>query len=266
MRAHNRKLNDDMTVLRNELSECRGQLERSTEVNTSLTAKISELEQANERLENDLMEMNDHTEARSVAPSRFTRAPSTAWGRISPTTSIIGTRAGADAAAENEVNASILPIITQQRDRFKARNTELEGDLKALQAKVQQLQSETQTLQKDNVALYERNRYLASYRTEGQTTGRDTVINMSGSSGGTKQSGLMDRYASKYEESVSPFESFRQRVTYTMATWLSQGANTVFNRSLREPYSRSTRLRKSYTKLPGLYWLQNYAEFSSRST
>lgn len=63
------------------------------------------------------------------------------------------------------------------------------------------------SLQTDNLKLYEKVRYLQSYRDEGiaarQATGFSNVVR------GDEELG---KYQHKYEESMNPFEAFRGRV------------------------------------------------------
>uniref|UniRef100_A0A8C3CV45 Protein CASP n=1 Tax=Cairina moschata TaxID=8855 RepID=A0A8C3CV45_CAIMO len=58
---------------------------------------------------------------------------------------------------------SLLSIISSQRERFRARNQELEGENRMMQHTVQALQSELDNLRADNIKLYEKIKFLQSY-------------------------------------------------------------------------------------------------------
>lgn len=83
------------------------------------------------------------------------------------------------------------------------------------------LRSEIKSLQTDNLKLYEKVRYVNSYR-----DGPNSVAGPSGTSNmGNGSSGMlggvmagrrdeeMGRYKDKYEESMNPFEAFKGRVS-----------------------------------------------------
>uniref|UniRef100_A0A803VZD6 Protein CASP n=1 Tax=Ficedula albicollis TaxID=59894 RepID=A0A803VZD6_FICAL len=58
---------------------------------------------------------------------------------------------------------SLLSIISSQRERFRAKNQELEGENRMLQHTVHALQSELDNLRADNIKLYEKIKFLQSY-------------------------------------------------------------------------------------------------------
>lgn len=116
---------------------------------------------------------------------------------------------------------SILPIITSQRDRFRARNAELEEELRKQFETISELRTEVKTLQSDNLSLYEKMRYLQAYGTNSapQTFrgpgGGSRIVNVSArnDTGSYPPSDLRgeDKYRDKYEAAMNPFEQFRGR-------------------------------------------------------
>ncbi|GAB0198149.1 protein CASP [Grus japonensis] len=155
---------------------------------------------------------------------------------------------------------SLLSIISSQRERFRARNQELEGDQslpqpvgvaliegqvqtpgtvqacsagwrgiwlgenRMMQHTVHALQSELDNLRADNIKLYEKIKFLQSYPGRG------------GSRDDTEQ-----RYSSQYEERLDPFSSFsrkeRQRRYLSLSPWdkatLSMGRLILSNKTAR---------------------------------
>ncbi|KAI4877585.1 hypothetical protein NFI96_011427 [Prochilodus magdalenae] len=101
---------------------------------------------------------------------------------------------------------SLLSIISSQRERFRARNQELEAESRSLQQTMQALRSELDSLRADNIKLYEKIKFLQSYPTR---------------SGGTDDTVM--RYSSQYEERLDPFASFskkeRQRRYQSLSPW-----------------------------------------------
>lgn len=159
--------------------------------------------------------MNDHATAYAgsvVASTRYTfRAPT--HRPASPTSSIIGSRDDMFQKAGTP-ETSILPIITQQRDRFRARNAELEEDLRKQLTLISSLRGDIQTLQKDNLGLYEKVRYLQHYTKNTAANGDVNALEEGeGASGSARPGAGFERYRNAYEESITPFEAFRGKVT-----------------------------------------------------
>lgn len=106
----------------------------------------------------------------------------------------------------SSAETSILPIITSQRDRFRQRNGELEEELRRQFETISELRNEIKALQADSLKLYEKVRYLQSYRDEAGPSSRVTYA----APGRDEELG---KYQNKYEESMNPFEAFRGRVS-----------------------------------------------------
>ncbi|XP_070087791.1 homeobox protein cut-like 1 isoform X10 [Equus przewalskii] len=119
---------------------------------------------------------------------------------------------------------SLLSIISSQRERFRARNQELEAENRLAQHTIQALQSELDSLRADNIKLFEKIKFLQSYPGRG------------GSSDDTEL-----RYSSQYEERLDPFSSFskreRQRKYLSLSPWdkatLSMGRLVLSNKMAR---------------------------------
>ncbi|KAL4647658.1 protein CASP isoform X4 [Arapaima gigas] len=119
---------------------------------------------------------------------------------------------------------SLLSIISSQRERFRARNQELEAESRSLQQTMQALQTELDSLRADNIKLYEKIKFLQSY--PGRAGGSDDTVK---------------RYSSQYEERLDPFASFskreRQRKYLSLSPWdkatLSMGRVILSNKMAR---------------------------------
>lgn len=134
-------------------------------------------------------------------------------------------------------SSSLLPILTSQRDRFRLRNSELEEELRKQSSIIRDLRDEIKRLGTDNLSLYEKVRYLSSYREEisnPMSAGVDGFRSIkvengirareyppskspSGAGGG---GGVEDGYRERYEQSMNPFEAFRGRVSSSLSVSL----------------------------------------------
>ncbi|KAK9462643.1 CASP C terminal-domain-containing protein [Lipomyces oligophaga] len=134
----------------------------------------------------------DHDLEGNVSPSHSgTVTPGGNGGLLVP---------GGRSLEQHMADATILPIITQQRDRFRARNSELEQELRTEYARITELQNQLEALQKDNIGLFEKIRYLSTYR------GASANLADIGRAGEGSR-----RYEQEYEEQISPFARFRGR-------------------------------------------------------
>ncbi|XP_063305976.1 protein CASP isoform X1 [Pelobates fuscus] len=119
---------------------------------------------------------------------------------------------------------SLLSIISSQRERFRARNQELEAENRMMHHTMRALQSELDNLRADNIKLYEKIKFLQSYPGRGGKSD-DTEL----------------RYSSQYEERLDPFASFsrkeRQRKYLSLSPWdkatLSMGKLILSNKVAR---------------------------------
>lgn len=220
--GHQNKI-DSMLIERNksltqQLAEHRAQhddlnnkvvtLEQQLEVSSQ---EITNLRTLNEKLENDLADLQDmggkfNDNASLISGiSRMTR-PNVRSGSI-----VSGQPGNTGLGIISEDSSSILPIITKQRDRFREKNNELEEELRKQYNLVNDLKRQTNSLKKDNEELYERTRYLASFQTPG-------TRNLTTTSSGRKLLNPRPNvdlesnpYQKSYESKLHPIEQFRMR-------------------------------------------------------
>lgn len=222
--SRNKKLSDELTVLRVSHQDLQSRLEDLQEELSRTNAELEKSQNLNHKLEEDLENMqaegvNAFPSGASVAGTYVTRAQ-TRKGRLSPTSSIISGIDPRSAPGEREPmggGSGILPMVTAQRDRFKKKNTELENELAETHRTVQQLRQEVAALQKDNLSLYEKTRYVSTYNRGGATSTSSSAYSSNPnpstvSMGGSGNPGIsMDRYRKAYESNISPFAAFRGR-------------------------------------------------------
>ncbi|KAF7554487.1 hypothetical protein G7046_g6815 [Stylonectria norvegica] len=223
--ARNKKLGDELTILRVSHQDLQSRLEDIQEELSRTNAELERSQNLNDKLENDLENLqaegaNAFPSGASVAGTYVTRAVGRNKGRISPTSSIISgidPRMSAGDRESGMVGAGILPMVTSQRDRFKKKNAELEHELSGTHRTVTQLRQEVAALQKDNLNLYEKTRYVSTYNRGGATATSSSAYatNPNPSTvaiGETGNPGIaLDRYRKAYESNISPFAAFRGR-------------------------------------------------------
>ncbi|KAF9930662.1 hypothetical protein FBU30_000202 [Linnemannia zychae] len=152
----------------------------------------------------------------------------------------VGSGIGTPGVGASSADSSILPIVTSQRDRFRQRNSELEEQLREQSEQISNLKNETSQLQRDNLKLYEKIKYMQSYKDDSSGYGvgagytaaaPSTVIDYTSPFRNNNTSGVVgrqykkddgddmqmqsldptDRYRNMYEESMNPFEAFHKK-------------------------------------------------------
>ncbi|KAL7959221.1 CASP C terminal domain-containing protein [Trichoderma compactum] len=252
--ARNKKLNDELTILRVSHQDLQRRLEDLQEELSRTNAELEKAQNLNEKLESDLENLqaegaNAFPSGASVAGTYITRAQGRK-GRISPTSSIISGIDPRTTLGEREPmggGSGILPMVTAQRDRFKKRNAQLEQELSESHRAVQQLRQEVTALQKDNLNLYEKTRYVSTYSRGGATTSSSSAYatNPNPSTvtiGGTGNPGMeLDRYRKAYESNISPFAAFRGRESARAYRRMSLPERVVYSITRMVLASRTSR-------------------------
>lgn len=254
--GRNKKLGDELTVLRVSHQDLQTRLEDLQEDMSKTNAELERSQNLNDKLEKDLEQMhsegaNAFPSGASVAGTYVTRAQTRRGGRISPTSSIISgidPRGGGIGEREPMGGGSgILPMVTAQRDRFKQKNAQLEQEVSESHRTVQQLRQEVAALQKDNLNLYEKTRYISTYNRSGATSSSATAYggNPNPSTvaiGSTGTPGMaMDRYRAAYESNISPFAAFRGRESARAYQGMSIPERAVYSITRMVLASRSSR-------------------------
>ena len=257
--ARNKKLSNELAVLRVSHQDLQQQLESMQEAMSNTHSELERVQNLNATLETDLVKVQQEasnafpSSAMSVAGTYTSRYPSSSYnansfpsrkGRVSPTSSIISGfdpqsthRNTLDAIRAGEPvggGSGIMPMIQAQRDRFKQKNTQLEEELSKQYNTVSSLRQEIASLQKDNLNLYEKSRYVSTYSRGAPSSSasayaqppQSTAISVSAET----PSGLsLDRYRSTYEANLSPFAAFRGRESTRAYKRMSLPERVVFS-------------------------------------
>lgn len=253
--ARNKKLSNELTVLRVSHQDLQSRLESMQEVFSNSNMELEKARNLAATLENDLLRAQQEASnafdpsAMSVAGTYTSRYPKSSYaasrrgGGTSPTSSIIsgfdshgGSPRTLDALRAGEPvggGSGILPMVTAQRDRFKKKISELETELQKQYQTVSSLRSEIASLQKDNLNLYEKTRYVSTYSRGHPTTSSSAYSSSPNPStiqvSSDTPSGLsLDRYRSAYEQNLSPFAAFKGRESARALNRMSLPERVVF--------------------------------------
>ncbi|XP_010617238.1 protein CASP isoform X2 [Fukomys damarensis] len=215
----NRSLQSENAALRISNSDLSGRCAELQVHVTEAMAMTAEQRELIARLEQDLstiqsIQRPDAEGAAEKIPEPIKEATALFYGPVA---------AASGSLPEGQVD-SLLSIISSQRERFRARNQELEAESRLAQHTIQALQGELDSLRADNIKLFEKIKFLQNYPGRG------------GSSDDTEQ-----RYSSQYEERLDPFSSFskreRQRKYLSLSPWdkatLSMGRLVLSNKMAR---------------------------------
>lgn len=172
----NKKLSNELIEHRNREEELVKRLNHMQVQVDGSAAEIERVSKLNHKLEYDLTQLQGDSN----------------W----ETGSTISAFSNALTAPKASEKSSILPIVTQQRDRFRTRNKELEQDLKNLKAQLNDQKSKVDSVNADNKDLYQRIRYLSSHNSQ-PAQARDPE----------------NKYKENYEMELHPIEQFRQSET-----------------------------------------------------
>jgi len=251
--ARNKKLSNELTVLRVSHQDLQTRLAQLQENMSVTNMELEKSRNLTATLENDLTKVQQEAanafDTMSVAGTRTSRHPRSTYGtqrgrNISPTSSIISGMEGPRYATETTLEAAalgqpvgggsgMLPMIIAQRDRFKKSNADLSEQLSKEHDIVQSLRNEIASLQKDNLNLYEKSRYISTFNRGGPTsnslgTGLAHNPNSSVVQVDAATPSLDQRYASRYESSLTPFASFRSKESQRAVRRMSYPERVVY--------------------------------------
>lgn len=223
-------------VLTKELAEFRSQHDDLiSKINTlelllsTATADLQKFQQLNQKLEIDMADLQD------ASSNKFNDNASLISGISRMNRGSIKNGSLVSLNSTGEDNSSILPIITKQRDRFREKNNELEEELRKQYNIVNDLKRQTNALKTDNEELYERTRYLASFK-HGNDPSLFQPVETQSFSARTSNRKLLqpkpnmkhdtvdlenDPYQRTYESKLHPIEQFRIREQERISSRLS---------------------------------------------
>ncbi|XP_062504880.1 protein CASP-like [Corticium candelabrum] len=183
----NRNLQSENTALRVTQSGLESRLSVLESGQEDAKKTIEEQRSLIEQLETDLVNVQSFLPVRTEGE-----------GEASPVgvAGILKTQSEPVYATGSGTADSLLPIISSQRERFRARNMELEAETRHHQQVISSLRNEVDTLRSDNVKLYEKIKFLQSYSATSKVRQGDDAVH---------------RYSMEYEEKMDPFSAFSKK-------------------------------------------------------
>jgi homeobox protein cut-like len=212
----NKRILEELTKFRILHGELEASLQCANDDLASTTSELEKHRQLNERLESDLLKIEHHEQGRNGQENGDANPVDAAEDDVLAGLGLeLGlTTKDKDPAVQTKpipftssANTSILPIVTSQRDRFRQRNAELEEELRKQFQIISELRAEIRSLQSDNLKLYEKVRYMQSYRENAHST----LDPLPTSSTIAPSASELNKYSARYEEAMNPFEAFRGR-------------------------------------------------------
>jgi len=212
----NKRILEELTKFRILHGELEASLQRARDDLALTTSELEKHRELNERLESDLLKIEQHGQGRNDQENGDANPVEAGEDDI---LAGLGLELGLTTKDKDPVvqtkpipftssaNTSILPIVTSQRDRFRQRNAELEEELRKQFQIISELRTEIRSLQTDNVKLYEKVRYMQSYRENTHST----LDPLPASSTLAPSASELNKYSARYEEAMNPFEAFRGR-------------------------------------------------------
>ncbi|KAI9511170.1 CASP C terminal-domain-containing protein [Russula earlei] len=210
----NKRILEELTKFRILHGELEASLLRAKDDLASTASELEKHRQLNERLESDLLKIEQHGQGGSGQGNSDNNSVDSADDDDVLAGLGLDKNVNKDSSVQTKAipftssaNTSILPIVTSQRDRFRQRNAELEEELRKQFQIISELRAEIRSLQSDNLKLYEKVRYMQSYRENAHST----LDPLPASSTSAPSAGELSKYSARYEEAMNPFEAFRGR-------------------------------------------------------
>eukprot|EP00173_Palmaria_palmata_P000315 Plantae.Rhodophyta-Palmaria_palmata.ctg11420.p1 GENE.Plantae.Rhodophyta-Palmaria_palmata.ctg11420~~Plantae.Rhodophyta-Palmaria_palmata.ctg11420.p1 ORF type:complete len:197 (-),score=16.64 Plantae.Rhodophyta-Palmaria_palmata.ctg11420:113-682(-) len=153
----------------------------------------------------------------------------------------------------------MLDIIAGQRDRFRSRTLELETENQKVSARLERLTTDKDSLKSDNVRLYEKIRYLQSYKQSasgghigvapstpvlansapGPASSGSVAIGIEDEDGA---GGFLNQYRSMYDEMTNPYALFNRRERHKRISEMSAPERITLRATQRAVSTKSSRL------------------------
>lgn len=218
----NKSLTKELTTYRSSFDDLNSRI-ASLEAELKTTGEeLSKCQQLNYKLENDMADLQE-----AGSSNKFNDNMSL----ISSVTRM--TRPMREDNLTEE--SSILPIITKQRDRFREKNKELEDEIRKQYTIISDLKRQMNSLRSDNEELYERTRYLASFKNNnhnnmftpvasqsfGARTSNRKLLQTTASTSPSVDLERNSAYQESYESKLHPIEQFRMREQERISSRLS---------------------------------------------
>ncbi|XP_057519265.1 protein CASP [Amaranthus tricolor] len=197
----NKKMEHELTQLKVKLSEKTSLLEAAEAKLSEFSAKVDEQQKLIQKLEDDILKGYSSKERRVSFFNDWDLSDSVL---AEPSESTEPKHSSSD-----QDQSSMLKVICNQRDRFRARLRETEEEVRQMKDKIRVLTEELEKTKADNVKLYGKIRYVQDYNHE------KVISRGSKKPSDDLESGLStdveSKYKKIYEDDINPFAAFSKK-------------------------------------------------------
>ncbi|KAH1091584.1 hypothetical protein J1N35_018841 [Gossypium stocksii] len=197
----NKKMEHELTQLKVKLSEKTSLLETAEGKIVELAEKVNEQQKLIQKLEDDILKGYSSKEKKGTLFDDWDLSES-GGNELSENTDQKQVSADQD-------QSSMLKVICNQRDRFRARLRETEEEIRQLKEKIGELTTELEKTKADNVKLYGKIRYVQDYNQEKVISRGSKKYAEDLESGFT--SDVESKYKKIYEDDINPFAAFSKK-------------------------------------------------------
>ncbi|KAB2064862.1 hypothetical protein ERO13_A09G047000v2 [Gossypium hirsutum] len=197
----NKKMEHELTQLKVKLSERTSLLETAEGKIVELAEKVNEQQKLIQKLEDDILKGYSSKEKKGTLFDDWDLSES-GGNELSENTDQKQVSADQD-------QSSMLKVICNQRDRFRARLRETEEEIRQLKEKIGELTTELEKTKADNVKLYGKIRYVQDYNQEKVISRGSKKYAEDLESGFT--SDVESKYKKIYEDDINPFAAFSKK-------------------------------------------------------
>ncbi|XVE58724.1 hypothetical protein DITRI_Ditri04bG0192000 [Diplodiscus trichospermus] len=197
----NRKMEHELTQLKVKLSEKTSLLETAEGKIVELQEKVNEQHKLIQKLEDDILKGYSSKERKGTLFDD--------WDLSESGGNELSENADQKQVSSEQDQSSMLKVICNQRDRFRARLRETEEEIRQLKEKIGELTAELEKTKADNVKLYGKIRYVQDYNQEKVISRGSKKYAEDLESGFT--SDVESKYKKIYEDDINPFAAFSKK-------------------------------------------------------
>ncbi|CAL5445124.1 unnamed protein product [Camellia sinensis] len=201
----NRKMEHELTQLKMKLSEKTSLLEAAEGKIAELTAEVNEQQRLIQKLEDDIQKGYSSKDRKGTLIDDWDLSES---GATEPSQALLCNADHRHVSSDLD-QSSMLKVICNQRDRFRARLRETEEEIRQLKEKIGVLTVELERTKADNVKLYGKIRYVQDYNLE-KVVSRGSKKPVEDLESGFS-SDVESKYKKIYEDDINPFAAFSKK-------------------------------------------------------
>ncbi|CAI0547864.1 unnamed protein product [Linum tenue] len=198
----NRRMEHQVTQLKVQLSEKSSLLDTADSKIIELTSKVNEQQKLIQKLEDDILKGYGSKDRKA---SLFED-----WDLSEASGAESSEHLDQKHVSSDQDQSSMLKVICNQRDRFRARLHEAEEEIRQLKERIGALTQELEKSKADNVKLYGKMRYVQDYNLEKVVSRGSSKKHAEDLESGFS-SDVESKYKKIYEDDINPFAAFSKK-------------------------------------------------------